>query len=315
MDLVQVLREVLRRQDQLTARAEQALEDSGATVGTSWQGTVSFGTVDGGFRASARAGLVSIEVAPPPFQISASALPRMFEMCACLNRNYATAGFHVMLTKNGEPFVMNKRDFMAFECAEVLDTPFVANLVDVAVADMREFWPALRFVADGANVREALDVLPGRPYQSTDWDVRLLEETVAIWKAKGHPEPRRLKPTLLQGGSVFIDFMGGNVLATSYVFRDDQVPPPSRRPALAELINRIAASGVPFSFGLELDSCVVRLKTYAPLDGTTIAERAIVAFDAIQMAAGGTHHYSPVFRRVGSTAIAPASALAAHEQS
>ena len=149
-------------------------------------------------------------------------------------------------------------------------------------------------------------------------DVRLIDDVIAAIAAMAWPEPMRMSPTQLLAfgpsatgfrGGLFVDAGGGWVGGTCYPLDSNERVPEERISPMAELLNLIARSGVPFGVGLDLDGGVVRFKTNAFVTTAPLGDRKLLLQDLVVNAAGARLLYEGPVRRVAFDDLAPQAAF------
>jgi hypothetical protein len=150
-------------------------------------------------------------------------------------------------------------------------------------------------------------------------DARLIDETAsAVASLRGwRPAVRKTRTQLLltpnssrPGPDVFVDARAQDVHATCYALSSI---PEERMSAVAELINLIACSGVPFTLALDLEHRTVALRNHACFVGVTTDPKPLLR-DLIIGVANAPALYAHPLRQIAFELAGPAEAFAAFER-
>jgi hypothetical protein len=115
-------------------------------------------------------------------------------------------------------------------------------------------------------------------------------------------------------GGVFLDVDGVRAHVTCYPFNSEERVSEERIRAVSELMNLIAASGVPFALALDLDERVPSMRNEAYILADSERDRRLALRDLVVRVATSRVVYERPLRQVAFAAVDPASALAEVEQ-
>jgi hypothetical protein len=254
-------------------------------------------------------------------QASADRLPALYAFCVGTNRDNPTAGLFV--SHRLENQILSSASFHTLKPSQ-FEAIIVLDLLAEARANMRYFDLSLTEVFNGADPHASLAALPGRPVpQSRPEDVALLDSAIRAVREAGHPSAKRLSLTSAEfafasreglSAGTFLDIDGGQAYASSYVFNDPNAVVPTRRPKVAELLNRIAGEGVPFALALDLNTGLVRTRMFLPLTGSTLDPGPLLLGLLLQTHFGMVLYKPPIVAIARGDQSDPAVALAQHER-
>jgi hypothetical protein len=257
-------------------------------------------------------------------------------LCMSLNHSTPTASY-CLSSLVGAP--VQSIATISLTRADAIDPLLVRNALRQCVRNAELIAPVIRAINDGGGLEDvamhrqgAYVALVSGPGGLPDYlanegpppadDAGLIDAceaavAAARWEAMRRA-PGQLAVVCVESptsGPVysFVDVHQGSVVVSAYPLGPEGRVPAERRPAVADLMNRILDRGVPFALSLDLEGGAVLSRSFLDLNGLAEIPPHETLCDVIFQASAGAVGYLEAITRVAYDGVDPQEALADQE--